>query len=160
MFAAAARRRAFSLIELVIVIVIIGIIGAIAIPRMSRGAQGAADSALTANLSLLRNQLDMFKTEHNDTFPTLANLPNALTMYSDEAGATFKASKDIAAGCYLGPYMRAIPPLPVGANKGNSTFTATLGGAGGWVYDATAGTIVANCADAETDAKGKKYNAY
>ena len=32
------RKRAFSLIELVIVVVIIGIIAAIAIPRMSRGA--------------------------------------------------------------------------------------------------------------------------
>jgi prepilin-type N-terminal cleavage/methylation domain-containing protein len=158
---AAARRRAFSLIELVIVIVIIGIIGAIAIPRMSRGAQGAADSALTANLSLLRNQLDMFKTEHGDTLPSLANLPNALTQYSDEAGTTFKPAKDLANGIYLGPYMRAIPPLPVGTNKGSTTFTGTLGTAGfGWVYDATAGTIQANCADAETDAKGKKYNAY
>jgi hypothetical protein len=128
---------------------------------MSRGAQGAADSALTANLSLLRNQLDMFKTEHGDVFPTLANLPNALTQYSDDAstGTTFSATKTGA--CYLGPYMRAIPPLPVGANKGSNTFTGTLGTAGaGWVYDATAGTIQANCADAETDAKGKKYNSY
>jgi prepilin-type N-terminal cleavage/methylation domain-containing protein len=157
MFAAAARRRAFSLIELVIVIVIIGIIGAIAIPRMSRGAQGAADSALVANLSLLRNQLDMFKTEHNDTLPALANLPDALTKYSDEAGTTFKATKDTT--CYLGPYMRAIPPLPVGTNKGSVTFTATAGTAGaGWVYDATAGTIVAN--SAENDSKGKAYNTY
>jgi prepilin-type N-terminal cleavage/methylation domain-containing protein len=159
MFASTPRNRAFSLIELVIVIVIIGIIGAIAIPRMSRGAQGASDSALTANLALLRNAVDLFQTEHGGNYPSLANLPSALTQYSDELGTTFKAAKDTT--CVYGPYLRAVPPLPVGANKGNVTFTGTLGTAGaGWVYDATAGTITANCPDAETDAKGKKYNAY
>ena len=62
--------RGFSLIELVIVVVIIGIIGAIAIPRMSRGAKGAADSAVTANLTVLRNALDLYSTEHVGVYPT------------------------------------------------------------------------------------------
>jgi prepilin-type N-terminal cleavage/methylation domain-containing protein len=154
---AAAHRRAFSLIELVIVIVIIGIIGAIAIPRMSRGAQGAADSALSANLVLLRNALDLYQTEHNGAFPTLANVTNALTKFTDENGGNFKDTKDTTS--YLGPYIRAIPPLPVGTNKGSATFTGTAGTAGaGWVYDATAGTIVAN--SAESDGRGKAYNTY
>src|SRR5688572_3490276 len=99
--------RAFSLIELVIVVVIIVIIGAIAIPRMSRGAEGAADSALVSNLATLRSALDLFATEHGGKYPTLADLPNALVQYSNEAGTAFSTTKD---GTYFyGPYLRAVP---------------------------------------------------
>src|SRR5919112_1210242 len=64
------RRRGFSLIELVIVVVIIGIIAAIAIPRMSRGTAGAADSALSGNLNVLRNAIELYATEHGGKFPS------------------------------------------------------------------------------------------
>ncbi len=53
------RKRAFSLIELVIVVVIIGIVAAIAIPRMSRGSEGAAESSLVADLSVMRKAIDL-----------------------------------------------------------------------------------------------------
>jgi general secretion pathway protein G len=151
------RRSAFSLIELVIVIVIIGIIGAIAIPRMSRGAAGASDSALKANLSLLRNAIDLFNTEHNGKYPVLADLEKALTTYSNEAGTAFQATKDTT---YIyGPYLRAIPPLPVGNDRGKNTIVATYTAGNGWVYNATTGQISANT-DTETDEKGVKYNTY
>jgi len=152
--------RGFSLIELVIVVVIIGIIAAIAVPRMSRGVSGAADSALTANLSVLRNAIDLYQTEHGGTYPTLANLPNALTQYSDAAGSTFSATKDPANGVIFGPYIRTIPGLPVGADKGKNTFIATLTAGYGWVYVAATGAVTPNCPDAEVDARGVKYNTY
>jgi prepilin-type N-terminal cleavage/methylation domain-containing protein len=152
------QARAFSLIELVIVVVIIGIIAAIAVPRMSRGAAGAADSALSANLSILRNAVDLFQTEHGGTFPSLANLPNALTQYSNAAGNTFSATK--TATEIYGPYLRSIPPLPVGADKGATTFVATYTAGNGWVYNALTGAITANCAPGEVDARGVAYNTY
>lgn len=152
------KYRAFSLIELVIVVVIIGIIAAIAVPRMSRGAAGAADSALTANLAVLRNAVDLFQTEHGGTFPALADLPNALVQYSDAAGTTFSATK--TASCIYGPYLRAVPALPVGADKGKTTFVASYTAGNGWVYNAVTGAVTANCPPAETDATGKAYNAY
>ena len=155
---AASRTRAFSLIELVIVIVIIGIIGAIAIPRMSRGAQGAADGALTANLARLRNAIDLFQAEHAGTYPDLVTTPNQLLQFTDDTGAV-SATKT---GNYIyGPYLRALPPLPVGANKGKTACVATQGGStAGWVYVAATGAISANCPDTEVDARGTKYNAY
>ena len=54
--------KGFSLIELVIVVVIIGIIAAIAIPKMSRGSAGASDSALTGDLTVLRNAIELYNT--------------------------------------------------------------------------------------------------
>src|SRR5688572_8366359 len=109
------KPRGFSLIELVIVVVIIAIIGAIAIPRMSRGAAGAADSALVGTLAVLRGGLDLYQTEHTGAFPTAANVAAALTTYTDDAGNT-NATK--TAVFIYGPYLRKLPPLPVGAKKG------------------------------------------
>ena len=153
--------RGFSLIELVIVVVIIGIIGAIAVPRMSRGAKGAADSAVTANLTVLRNAIDLYATEHGGSYPLFADMPNALLQYTDSAGDA-QAAKDSTH--LYGPYIRAIPKLPVGANKGLATFTSTAPAASaasaGWYYDATTGTVKANCKDAETDEASVAYNAY
>jgi general secretion pathway protein G len=153
------RRAAFSLIELVIVVVIIGILAAIAVPRMSRGAAAASDSALSANLSVIRSALDLYQTEHGGTYPVLADLEKALTQYTNAAGNSF-GDKDAAEGRIFGPYMRAVPALPVGANKGKTGFAATIGTTGGWVYDAATGTVRANCADTEVDARGVKYNTY
>ena len=160
MSAAYRSTRGFSLIELVIVIVIIGIIGAIAIPRMSRGAAGAADGALIANLARLRNAIDLYQAEHGGTFPELvASGGTTLTQYTDDAGGVV-GSKD--ATHIYGPYLRTIPPLPVGANKGKSDFGAgpAAGGTTGWIYIQASGTIFANCPDGETDSANKKYNTY
>ena len=145
------------MLELVIVVVIIGIIAAIAIPRMSRGSAGAADSALSGNLAVLRNAIDLYAAEHNGTYPTEANIANELTQYTDAAGVA-QATKD--ATHIYGPYVRKIPPLPVGAEKG-STGVANAAAVGvGWIYSATTATIKANCPDAEKDVSGKAYNIY
>jgi len=152
-----AVRRAFSLIELVIVVVIIGIIGAIAIPRMSRGAAGAADSALAGNLAVLRNSIDLFQTEHGGLFPTQVKFSDQLTLFSDDAGNVM-STKDST--FIFGPYLRAIPPLPVGANKGATGVNATAGSGIGWIYDDTTGAIRASTTGSEVDARGVLYSAY
>jgi prepilin-type N-terminal cleavage/methylation domain-containing protein len=154
------RNRAFSLLELVIVVVIIGIIAAIAIPRMSRGSAGAANSALSGNLAVLRGAIELFAAEHGGAFPKLATIEDQLTKYTDSSNTT--AAVDAKDKDHpFGPYLRAVPPLPVGANKGNTTFTDTMGAAGfGWVYDEGTGEVRANCADAELDDTDTKYNLY
>lgn len=151
-------RRAFSLIELVIVVVIIGIIGAIALPRMSRGAAGAADSSLVADLAVMRNAIDLYQAEHGGVYPTLTDFVAQMTTYTDVAGNA-SATKDTTH--YLGPYLRAIPELKVGSNRGRSALAATQGGTtAGWVYNETTGTITANLPDTELDARGVQYNNY
>lgn len=149
----------FSLIELVIVVVIIGIIGAIAIPRMSRGSAGAADSALTGNLSVLRSAIDLYAIEHGGDFPTLANIESQLTNRTDADGNVDDGG-GAASGFIYGPYLRQIPPLPVGQQQGETGFTGSLDttAAAGWVYDEDTGEIFAN-SDA-ADVSGTGYNEY
>ncbi len=149
--------RAFSLIELVIVIVIIGIIAAIAVPRMSRGAAGATDAALRADLATLRAAIDLFHTEHEGLYPDEATIAAQLTGYSDLIGTAVPV-KD-AAHIY-GPYLRAIPGLPVNAPEKGSIGIAAAPGIGvGWVYASSDGSIRANTTT-ETDDAGTPYNSY
>src|SRR5213594_2237932 len=92
----ARARGGFSLIELVI-----------AVPRMSRGASGASDGALSANLTVLRNAVDLYQTEHQ-AYPasaagaTSTDFVNQLTKFSDSNGASV-ATKD--ASHPFGPYL-------------------------------------------------------
>lgn len=155
------RTQGFSLIELVIVVVIIGIIGAIAIPRMSRGASGAADSAVEADLSILRNALDLYAAEHNGDYPTPTNVATALTEYSDASG-TVSATQSSTA--IYGPYLRAVPPLPVGAAKGGTMIASAPADGVGWIYTQPNGVksskIEPNTTATETDSKGVPYNTY
>ncbi|HEX8322700.1 MAG TPA: prepilin-type N-terminal cleavage/methylation domain-containing protein [Tepidisphaeraceae bacterium] len=156
----AARNRGFSLIEMVIVIVIIAIVAAIAIPRMSRGAAGANDSATRQNLSQIRAAIDLFVAEHGGLYPSddPATFIAQMTTYTDATGAT-AAAKDTTH--IFGPYLKSLPVLGVGTNKGQSNLTTT-GPAGtgsfAWYYD---GSLVwANNPATDVDGNGVAYNTY
>jgi prepilin-type N-terminal cleavage/methylation domain-containing protein len=117
--ASVKRRRAFSLVELVVVVVIIGMLASMAIPRMSRGATGANEAAVVGNLSMIRNALVHYAIEHGNTFPgpDAAKTAAQLTQYSDASGKTSPTQT----GAYLyGPYLTAVPPCPLGYNSGSS----------------------------------------
>lgn len=169
-------QRGFSLVELVIVIVIIGIIAAIAIPRVSRGSRGAGESALTSNLSILRNAIEYYASEHNGRYPgtkadgtfdtTSTTFEDQLLKYSDALG-NVSDTKD--ATHQFGPYLRkGIPPLPVGSKRGNTgveidttnapplvTATPDIG----WVYNPETGDLIANT-DESNEAGDTTYDTY
>ena len=147
----------FSLLELVIAVAIIAIIAAIGIPRLSRGTRGAADSALSGNLALLRNAIDIYAAEHMNTYPTAANITPQLTQYTDASGNT-NATKSTT---YIyGPYVRSIPPLPVGAKRGNTGIAAADANDVGWIYTESTGSIRANTTASEKDDSDKLYSSY
>ncbi len=151
------HNRAFSLLELVIVVAIIAILAAIGIPRLSRGTRGAADSALSGNLTLLRNSIDIFAAEHSNTYPTAASIGNQLTQYTDAAGGV-NASKSTTH--IYGPYLRNVPPLSVGARKGGTGIAAADANDVGWIYTEGTGSIRANTTASEKDESDKLYSAY
>ena len=155
----------FSLLELVIVVVIIGIIAAIAVPRLSRGSVGAADAALIRDLDIMRAAIDLYAAEHGGTRPG-ADVVNQLTQYTDALGAV-SATKDVTH--IYGPYLRRIPPMPVGQKKGATAFYIETNANGlpedggddqAWWYNTKTGDLQANLKDADVDASGKPYNTY
>ena len=136
-----APRAGFSLIEVVMVVVILAAIAAIAIPRLSRGTRGSADAALTRDVQVLQKAIDLYAAEHNGAFPNGAMVADQLTLYTDNAGAM---SKSKSPPHNFGPYLRKVPPLPSGPNKGNSHISTAAGIGVGWNYDPTEGTITPN----------------
>lgn len=147
----------FSLLEVVIVVAIIAILAAIGIPRMSRGSRGANDSAVSGNLAVLRNAIDLFSAEHGGAFPGADTIANQLTKYTDISGAT----SDLKTSTHIyGPYLRSVPPLPVGAKKGSAGIAALDGAAVGWIYTESSGSIRANTTADEKDEATKLYKDY
>jgi len=157
-------------------VVIIGIIAAIAVPRISAGALRSDESALVADLTTLRSAIDRYAAEHQGVFPGARTdgiggatnsetaLLNQLLKYSNSPGG---ASSSPGSAHPLGPYLRRMPPLPVGANK-NMTAIAidTLNdppvvvvGLYGWVYNPSVGEIIANSDDANRD-NSRAYDEY
>jgi hypothetical protein len=105
----------------------------------------------------MRNAIDLYYTEHGNTFPAVLTFANQMTLFSDDAGAT-NATKTVV---YIyGPYLRAIPPLPVGAQKGKTGVAAATAGTVGWIYDASTGAISANTTASEKDSRDVLFNTY
>jgi general secretion pathway protein G len=141
---AAARAPGFTLIEVVVVILILAVVSAIAIPRLSRGSQGSAEAALARDVQVMQKAIDLYAAEHNGMFPDGATVTHQLTMYSDAKGGL---SSTKAPPYEFGPYMRKIPGVPAGPNKGNNAIATAAAPGVGWVYDPAEGTIAANTTD-------------
>lgn len=151
------RKDGFSLLEVVIVVAIIAILAAIGIPRMSRGSRGANDSAVSGNLAVLRNAIDLYAAEHGGAFPGAATIATQLTQYTDISGAT----SETKTGTHIyGPYLRSIPPLPVGIRRGSIGIADEDDVGVGWIYAEVSGTIKANTTVDEKDETKKLYSDY
>ncbi len=109
-----AKHAAFTLVELLIVIIIIAVLAAIAIPKFANQSTRSKESALRAELSLLRNGVEMFKTDCGAYPSALADLA------ATAAPATGKDSagnnKAILAADWKGPYVNKVNVDPVSGN--------------------------------------------
>jgi general secretion pathway protein G len=151
------RRSAFTLVEILIVVVILGILAAIVLPQFANARGNSADNALKDNLRWMRSAILLYQAEHG-TFPTLANFQGQMTQYSDMAG-NVSASKD--ATHRFGAYFLALPPLPIGNERGQTAVTGPSYTTGfGWQYDESDGTLHANVQASEVDGDGKAYSTY
>jgi general secretion pathway protein G len=137
----AMLKRAFSLIELLIVITIIAILAAVAVPRFSRGAESARENALKDNLTSLNKAAELYAIEHGGAYPDPALVVEQLAMFTDQAGAV-AATK--SAPAIFGPYLRCIPPMPIGPQRGAREIGESPGPGIAWVYSPSTGQFTAN----------------
>jgi type II secretory pathway pseudopilin PulG len=156
------RNRGFPALELAIVLVVLGIVASVVVPRMSRGAPAAnpadaRDAVLVGRLKLLRTAVAAYTRDHGGHPPDPDRIVSQLTAYTDWAGRTNRAR---TGQHVLGPYLREIPQLPVGDNKGKSTIGLVTDPHTGWTYDPITANVRPNTRPDERDRAGRPYAGY
>ena len=128
------QQRGFSLIELLIIVSIIGILAAIVIPTFSNANETAKAGALASQINTAKKSLILYKTDHNDLFPTdaqmITNQWQALTNSTDIDG-------DVT-GSEYGPYFQK--PL---FNAFMDSDVVAADNSAAWQYDSSDGSIQA-----------------
>lgn len=138
------KHTAFTLVEVLIVVIVLGILAAIVVPQFSEATTDAKVSALTTNLQTIRSQVQLYKMQHNDTYPTYATFANQMTQYTDVSG-TAQATKDATHN--LGPYLLSIPNNPFTATN---TLSNDDNATSAWYYNQTSGEFKSNEGTYET----------
>ena len=139
------RFRAFTLVELLIVIVVLAVLAAIVIPKFGDSSTRSRESSLKSNLKIVRNAVDLFRTD-------TGAFPGGLTDLSGaSAPATGKDkdgnSKAITSGDYKGPYVAEVPKDTISGSD--------------MTYSVTAGTVGKVSSSATgNDSSGLAYSTY
>ena len=63
------RKKAFTLIEILIVVSVLGILAALVVPEFQDYSQKAKESNAKANLKILRNAIERYAAQHNGVPP-------------------------------------------------------------------------------------------
>src|ERR1700690_4619340 len=77
------KNSGFTLVEILIVVIILGVLAAIVIPQFTNASTDARKSNMASQDQTIKSQISLYSLQHNDTYPTLANLFTDLTSVSD-----------------------------------------------------------------------------
>jgi general secretion pathway protein G len=143
------------LVEILIVVMIIGILAAIAVPKFSDASQMARENALKDDLRLMRTQIGVYKSQHENNpgypggntqaEPTATVTADQLVKFTDGNGNVSDTHSDTYR---WGPYLDAIPKNPVNGDAAikilgpGDSFVAD--GTTGWLYQPSTGMFKAN----------------
>jgi general secretion pathway protein G len=143
-----AKNQGFTLVEILIVVVILGILAAIVIPQFSDASTQSKVSSSLSSLQSLRSQIQLYKIQHNDTPPALADFENAMTKCSDDVATSYEARTAANKTTHpWGPYMQSVPKNPWAAAATAATLAAADGPGVGWVYNEVTGDIYVGTGD-------------
>lgn len=138
------RRRAFTLIEVLIVVVIMAVLAATIIPQFSSSTTDAKESSLKFNVHTMRSQIELYKIHHSGNYPTIqaAALPQ-MTGATNISGTIGAAGPDFPYGPYID---NELPNNPFNNSTGVTAGTgaAFIDDGTGWQYDVNTGGIWPN----------------
>ncbi len=125
-------RHGFTLVEILVVVLILSILAVIVVPQFTSAAGETRENALKMDLFRIRQQLEVYKQQHDDSYPTLDNFESQLTQGSNQFGQTAVPGTE---GYPYGPYLRNIPPNPF---TSKNTVGSGAVGDSDWYYDESA----------------------
>jgi general secretion pathway protein G len=135
------RRRAFTLVEVLIVMIIIAVLAAIAIPKFANGRTRAQEASLRHDLQIYREAIGRFKS---DTSLYPARLEDLTSSIAPVKGVTQGGSAaTLDAASFHGPYIDEIEDDPVSqspltyggtSNPGEVRSSASGSGTDGTLY--------------------------
>ncbi len=143
------RKTGFTLIEVLLVVVIVAVLAGMVIPRFLGTTDDAKQSLLKHNLHLLETQIEIYRAQHKNRYPTIieSGLPQ-LTNHSDADGVIGAAGDPQYP---FGPYILEPPMNPYDGSKTvapvsepGKTPTGVVAGGTGWQYDESTGAIWPN----------------
>ena len=79
------NQSGFTLIEMLIVVILLGILAMLIVPQISVSTEDARLSTMHANLGAMRNAIELYYYEHNNTYPGQKNVSGAAT--TDSGGS-------------------------------------------------------------------------
>ena len=109
------RRRAFTLIEILIVVVILGILAAIVIPQFTDASTQATNASVKSQLQTIRGQLELYKVQNGDAYPDLVANQWVDLVTND--------------------YLQAAPKNPLQDAATNTAVGGAAGPAVAWIWD-------------------------
>ena len=141
----AARRQAFTLVEILIVVVLLAILAAIIVPQFSTSTKDAEESSAAFSLQGLRSQIEIYKAQHGGQTPSTLDKLTSRTNSQGTVGAD-------PASYPFGPYMPHVPENPFNQQRTVEAITSyppsSVGAStSGWLYHSTSGNVFLNHAD-------------
>ncbi len=139
-------KKGFTLVEILIVVVILGILAAVVIPQFTSASESAKGSSLVTQLQTIRGQLELGQSQHNGTYPTVAELnAGAAGSWAALISKTNGGSYTVVADGAYGPYLQQAP-----TNSFTGGAVVADDNSGDWFYNDGAILPVLTAAQATT----------